>query len=180
MMRNCLLLLLLPLTLHSRPIQTRSEPKSAFSFSKTEYFHRYSKGTLHEFTPKGQADLQKWTDMFTINDYPTVNTGEGLAEIANRVLTTYKANEGIILRTRSVPRTTSKPAEHLIVVLFRRATFAEVAFTRFVLMKGKGASMVYSHRIYGKMASTEMDSWIAKNGGKTEAALMAVPSVPKH
>lgn len=180
MMRNCLLLLLLPLTLHSTPLQTRPEPKPAFSFAKTEYFHRYSKGTLHEFTPKGQADLQKWTDLFTINDYPMVKTGEGIAEIANRVLTTYKANEGIILRTRSVPRTTTKPAEHLIVVLFRRATFAEVAFTRFVLMKGKGASMVYSHRIYSKTESAEMDFWITKNCGKTEAALMAIPSVPKH
>ena len=180
MMRNCLLLLLLPLTLHSTPIQTNSEPKPAFTFAKTEYFHRFSKGTLHEFTPKGQTDLQKWTDMFTVNDYPTVKTGEGLAEIANKVLTTYKANEGIILQTRSVPKTTTKPAEHLIVVLFHQATFAEVAFTRFVLMKGTGLSMVYSHRIYNKKASTEMDFWITKNGGRIATALMAVPSAPKH
>lgn len=180
MLRSSLLLLLMPLTLHSTPLQTKSEPKPAFSFAKTEYFHRYSKGTLHEFTPKGQTDLQKWTDMFTINDYPAVKTGEGLADIANRVLTTYKANEGIILQTQSVPRTTTKPAEHLIVVLFRKATFAEVAFTRFVLMNGKGASMVYSHRIYSKKASAEMDSWITKNGGRTASAMMAIPSVPKH
>ncbi|MBL8059854.1 MAG: hypothetical protein JNK63_03950 [Chthonomonas sp.] len=161
-------------------VAQKAEPKPAFTFSNLGYFKRFTKGTLHEFTPKGQTNLQKWTDMFTINDYPTAKTGEALASIANKVLTTYKTNKGIILQTDSVPRTAKKPAEHLIVVLFQRAGFAETAFARFVLSNGKGASMVYSHRIYGKNANPEMDAWITKNGGKTTMALMSMVGVPKH
>ena len=180
MLRNAsLLTALLSLSAIAAPLQ-KTAPKVAFTFANVGYYHRYTKGSLHEFTPKAQTNLQKWTDMFTINDYPTVKTGEALATVANKVLTTYKANKGIVLQTESVPRTAKKPAEHLIVVLFQRPDFAETAFARFVMSNGKGVSMVYSHRIYGKKAHTEMDAWITKNGGKTTMAVMGIASVPKH
>jgi hypothetical protein len=34
------------------------EDRIAFSFCGTGYVHRYSKGNLHEFTPKGKPDLK--------------------------------------------------------------------------------------------------------------------------
>lgn len=149
-------------------------------FNGVSYVYRYTKGNLHEFTPKSQTDLKTWTDMFTINDYPTVKDGEGLAAKANAVLETYKSAEAKVVRINSVPRTAKKPAEYLIVVLFPRPTFIEASFARFVINGGVGASMVYSHRIYGAKVGDAMSKWLLANGEKIEKALMAMPSVPKH
>lgn len=175
-----LVLLALPVTLCAASESQGADSKAAFTFDKVEYFHRYTKGHLHEFTPKGQSDLKKWTDMFTINDYPAVKDGEALAKSANSVLETYMANQAMVVRTDSVPRTPTKPAEHLIVVLFPRKEFIEVAFTRFLLDKEVGASLVYSHRIYSAKAGDAMSEWLKANGERIERALMAIPGVPKH
>ncbi len=157
------------------PIQA----KPTFTFAKQTYVHRYSKDNLHEFTPKAQPDLKKWTDMVTVNHYPGAKDGDALAGKANAVLENYKANKGIVAKTNSVPRTDKKPAEHLIVVLFPQPDFIEAAFARFVLKNGAGASIVYSHRIYGKKAGDAMSKWLKANGEKIEKELMAMPSIPK-
>lgn len=172
-------LLLLPLAFTPEEA-AQATPKAAFMFMSKDYFHRYTKENLHEFTPKDQPDLKKWTDMFTINDYPAVKDGDALAKAANSVLDTYDAKKAIVVRTDSVPRTEKKPAEHLIVVLFPQPDFIEAAFARFVLDNGKGVSMVYSHRIYGKKSGDAMSAWLKLNGEKCEKALMTIPSVPKH
>ena len=154
--------------------------KAAFTFMGKGYFHRYTKDNLHEFTPKGQSDLTKWTEMFTVNDYPFVKDGEGLAKAANSVLETYKSKKAIVVRTDSVPRTEKKPAEHLVVVLFPQPTFIEASFARFVLDKGVGVSMVYSYRIYDSKAGDAMSTWLQANGEKTEKTLMSFSPVPKR
>lgn len=169
-------LLLLPLAFAG--FEPQKSP--AFAFMGVDYFHRYTKDNLHEFTPKNQPDLEKWTDMVTINDYPTIEDGDALAKAANGILDASRSKKAIIVRTTSVPRTESKPAEHLIVALFPQPNFIEVAFTRLILEKGKGASVVYSHRIYGKKAGDSMSKWLSANGEKTEKALMALPGVSKH
>lgn len=65
-------------------------PQRAFVFMGVGYFHRWSKDEQHEFTPQKQEDLNKWTDMITVNGYPNVADGEGLAATANAVLENYK------------------------------------------------------------------------------------------
>lgn len=153
--------------------------KPSFTFAKQGYVHRFTKDTLHEFTPKGKPDLKKWIDMVTVNEYADAKDGDGLAAKANAVLDNYKAAKAMVIKTDSKPRTPTKPAEHLIVVLFPRPDFIEAAFARFVMNNGVGASVVYSHRIYGKKAGDAMSSWLKTNGEKTEKELMAMPSVPK-
>ncbi|WP_309717904.1 hypothetical protein [Armatimonas sp.] len=149
------------------------------TFAGTTYSHRWARGDQHEFTSKGQEDLKKWTDMVTLIVYPKVTHGEGLAVTANTVLGNYKASKATVLRTDSVPRTESKPAEHLIVVMFGRPEFVEVAFTRLRLHKGVGNAVVYSHRIYGKKAGNAASAWLKKNGPSTEKALMAWDAMPE-
>ena len=155
-------------TLHSAD----DKSKPAFRFRDVDYFHRWSEGTQHEFTPAKQEDLDHWTDMITVNGYPEAGDGEELADAANNVLENYKNNGGKILNTRSTPRTEGRPAEHLITVAFTRPDFAEAAFARFKLHEGKGYSFVYSHHFYGKKAGDEMNAWLKANGEQTEAALM--------
>jgi hypothetical protein len=156
-----------------------NEKSAAFSLANIPYFHRYTKGDLHEFTPKGQDDLKKWTDMVTINYYSNATDGEALASAANTVLQNYKTNKAMVLKTSSVPRTPDKPAEHLIVVLFPRPEFIEAVFARFRMHEGVGTSVVYSHRIYGAKAGDPMSAWLKKNGPTVEKNLMSWNAMPK-
>lgn len=150
----------------------KKEGAAAFSFSGVEYFHRFTKDGQREYTPRGQEDLKAWSDMVTIHVYRNVKDGEALAATANAVLETYKANKAMVVKTDSVPRSQGKPAEHLIVVLFPRPGFIEAAFARFVMRDGAGASVIYSHRIYGRKAGNPMSAWLEKNGPTAEQALM--------
>ena len=136
------------------------------------YFERWSKNDQREFTPDKQEDLERWTDMMTLNGYPDVHDGEALATRANAVLENYKSNRGKILKTDSVPRTNDRPAEHVIVVRFVRSGFVEIAFARFKLGAKKGHSFVYSHRFYGDKADAQSNAWMAANGAEVEEALM--------
>lgn len=154
--------------------------KPPFTFKGVQYIYRYTNDNLHEYTPKSQPDLKKWTDMVTINDYPNVKTGDDLANSANSVLEAYKGHQSRIVKTDSVPRTAKKEAEHLIVAMFPRADFTEVSFTRLLMVDGKGCSLVYSHRIYGKKVGETMSKWLTKNGPGYEKALMSLSPVPKH
>src|SRR5438105_385944 len=92
-----------------------ADDRAAFKFQSVDYFHRWSGGNQHEFTPAKQEDLEHWTDMITINTYPGVDDGEKLAQTANAVLGNYKRS-GEVLRTSSVPATDDRPAEHFISV----------------------------------------------------------------
>lgn len=154
------------------------KPEAEFKFRGVEYFHRWSKDDQHEFTPRGQEDLERWADMITINRVRSVVNGEGLAGIANAVLETYKSNRAIVLRTDSVPRTADKPAEYLIAVLFPRPDFIEAVFARFKIVSGIGTCAIYSHREYGKEIGDRMSAWLKTNGPTTEKALMAWEEIP--
>jgi hypothetical protein len=152
--------------------------KRAFVFRDVGYFHRWSKGDQHEFTPEKQEDLNRWSDMITVNGYPDVGDGERLAATANAVLENYKSHQAKVLKTSSVPRTAERPAEHLIAVMFTRPNFIEVAFARFKLVDGKGCSFVYSHRLYGEKIGDQMSAWLSANGQEIEKALMEWSSMP--
>lgn len=155
-----------------------TKSKITLNFNQTEYVHRWSQNDQHEFTPTGQEDLSKWTDMLTINFYQNVTDGEGLARVANQVLENYKSQKGIVLKTASVPRTNEKPAEHLIAVVFGRPTFLEGVQARLKMVNGKGVSIVHSHRMYGKAVGPEMSNWLKENGPSIEKALMACEFPP--
>jgi hypothetical protein len=152
--------------------------KPAFVFGGVSYLHRWSQNDQHEFTPGGQEDLQKWSDMITMNVYPSAHDGDALAAKANVVLENYKNHKGMVLRSNSVPRTPDRPAEHLIAVVFGRPHFIEVAFARFKLVDGVGCSIVYSHRIYGEKIGDQMSAWLNDNGPKVENMLMQWDEIP--
>ena len=153
-----------------RSAEHSSDP--AFSFQDVKYFYRWSHNQQYEFTPAKQEDLDHWSDMITINGYPSVEDGEKLAAAANTVLGNYQSSEGKILKTSSVPAKEERPAEHFIAVFFTRPDFCEAAFARFKLADGKGYSFVYSHRFYGEEAKDRLTAWLKANGDKVEKSLM--------
>lgn len=154
------------------------QPKRAFVFRDMPYFYRWSNKDQTEFTPEKQEDLNRWSDMITVNGYSDIDNGDRLATRANAVLENYKNHQAIVLRTRSVPRTADRPAEHLIAVKFVRPGFIEIALARFTLVDGKGYSFVYSHRIYGAKIEDQMSAWLSANGDEVEEALLKWTSVP--
>jgi len=176
--------ILVSLAIASGPLdtlQTRAAAapaKSAFVFGGVGYLHRWSMNGQHEFTPEGQEDLEKWSDMITMNVYPDAHDGEALAVKANAVLENYKSHKGMVLKTSSVPRTPDRPAEHFVAVVFGRPNFIEVAFARLKLVDGVGCSIVYSHRIYGEKIGDQMSAWLDKNGPEMEKALMEWNDMP--
>lgn len=156
----------------------KAAPKLAsFKFHGAEYVHRWSQDNQHEFTPHGQEDLRKWTDMITLHRYPDAVDGDGLAATANAVLENYKKHEAIVVTVSSVPRTAEKPAEHLITVMLGSREFLEAVFVRFKLSGGAGTATIYSHRIYGP-AGKPMSAWLEKNGAAVEKALMSWENIP--
>lgn len=157
----------------------KKEKDAAFSLADIKYFHRFTKDDQHEYTPADQEDLKAWKDMVTVNFYRKTKDGEALAATANSVLENYKAAKGVVVRTDSVPRTKEKEAEHLVVVMFGRPEFTEVAFARLKMHDGVGAAVIYSHRIYGKKTGNELGAWLEKNGPDTEKALMKWDAMPK-
>jgi hypothetical protein len=149
----------------------------ALAFNGSEYFHRWSKQGQHEFTPKGDEDLSKWKDMMTVNVHAGVRTGEGLADIANRVIGNYKAH-GHIMRTLSKPRTDTSEAEHFAAAVLQGEKVFEVAFARFLLFEGRGIVVVHSKRFYGDGAQAEMTTWFKANAVKIEQVLLSWNGIP--
>lgn len=163
----------------SPQVADKKEKVASFSLADLKYFHRFTKGDQHEYTPAGQENLNAWRDMITIHVYRNAKDGEALAATANEVLGNYKAANAVIVKTHSVPRTNDRPAEHLIVAIFGRPGFIEVAFSRFRMHEGVGSAVIYSHRIYGKNVGNEMSVWLEKNGPTTEGNLMKWDAMPK-
>ncbi|MEN3369569.1 MAG: hypothetical protein V7609_1712 [Verrucomicrobiota bacterium] len=161
--------------------ESRADPanaKPAFVFRGAGYFHRWSKNDQHEFTPEKQEDLDKWSDMLTVNVYSTVHDGDGLAQTANAVLENYKKHQARVLKTSSVPRTANRLAEHFIAVVFTQPAFIEVAFARLNVVDGTGCSFIYCHRFYGEKIGNQASAWLDANGAEIEKALMEWSSLP--
>lgn len=153
--------------------QGAKSPAATLSFNGTPFHLRWSKEGQFEFTPAGQEDLQRWSEMVTVWRYPAVKDGEALAGQANRTLGAYKGAQGKILRTNSTPRTPSKPAEHFIAAFLGGPGVVEFTAARFVLVDGQGAAVIYSRRAYGKPAKPDLGPWVAGNGAAMEQKLMA-------
>lgn len=159
------------------PLAHASAGAMSIPFRGRPFLHRWSKDSQHEFTPSDDADLKTWRDMITLNVHEATTSGEQLADVANRVLGNYQRH-GKILQTRSVPRTASRPAEHLIVAVLGNPQSLEATFARCMLHDGSGLIAVVSHRIVGQASGPAMSEWLKANGPQVEQALMALAPLP--
>jgi hypothetical protein len=162
------------------PAAAPAQTAPVLRFNDTDFIHRWSQGNQHEFTPAGQENLNRWTDMVTLVYAPHVTDGEGLAAFANACLETYKKNQAMVLNTRSLPMTPERPAEHFVAVVFAPPQFVEATFARFQLLDGNGVVVLYGRRLYGENVGKAMSAWLAANGEKTENALMALTGLPSQ
>jgi hypothetical protein len=172
-------LLMASLALPVLPAWAQIPEAMTLSFRGRSFVHRWSQGDQHEFTPDNDADLKTWRDMITLNVHAQAASGEQLADVANKVLANYQRH-GKVLQTRSTPRTTQRPAEHLIVAVLGTPQLLEAVFARCLLHEGAGFIAVVSHRVYGKGVGQDMSQWLAANGAQTEQALMGWGPLPSN
>ena len=160
------------------PLLYAAPGMAGISFAGVEYFYRWTNNVLFEFTPRGQSDLDHWTDMVSITVYRNATDANGLLNVATTVLGTNKQNHGVVLSTNSTTETPTKPVEYYIGVVLGTSNLLEAVFQRFVLIEGVGYGMIYSHRIYGQKVGDQMSPWIKENGPSTEKALMGYDPIP--
>lgn len=188
-MENRRLLLQLPLALGclfalagsacaAEDAKPAAKPAMTLSLGGTTYLHRWSKNDQHEFTPVRDPDLKKWRDMVTVNVHEAATTPEKLAEVANKMLTSYQAN-GKVLKTASRPRSADRQAEHLVIAVFPGENYLEASFARVMFIDGAGVIAVYSHREYGYPAGPLMTKWLDTSGADAERAVMSWTEIPK-
>jgi hypothetical protein len=150
---------------------------TTLEFGGERYVHRWSKDHQHEFTPVAQPDLQRWTDRLTVNVHLAARDGEGLATVANTVLSNYQRH-GRIIRTASVPRASQREAEHLIVAALGTPAFIELVLARAMLRDGVAMVLVYSHRIHGEKVGDAAAAWLRDHGPAVETWLMGFEGLP--
>lgn len=147
--------------------------KDYLTFDNTAYLHRWSYSGQHEFTPSGQENLEKWSDMITLQRYDKVNSLERLTIAANTVLEAYRKAGATILRVESQPAANDRPPEFLLVAVIPQSDMLEAVFSRFRLVNGVGTSTLYSHRLYGHDINDNMITWLKQNMDSRARLLMA-------
>jgi hypothetical protein len=179
MFRIAMMSVMLCLVAGDPAVGAREGTAAALSFNGEEFLHRWSQKGQHEFTPKGEEDLKKFTSMMTINVFDGVKDGEALAGIANGVLGNYQKN-GHIMRTLSKPRTTGSEAEHFVAAILQAPNVMEVAFARVLMFEGRGVVAVYSKRFYGEgdAPNDAMTVWFKANAVKIERVLVSWQGIP--
>ena len=133
-----------------------------FTFDRQNYVNRWSKSGQNEFTPTSEKDLNKWNDMMTVSIFKHLTNLQGVkaASVATQGL--YKS-AGVLLDTTNRKKA-DQSEDYLLVGLIEdpNKAYTEIAFTRFMLVKGHGQSIVYSHRIYHSGPDKAVvDSWLA-------------------
>lgn len=157
-----------------------SDEKKAVSISlnKTDFLYRWSSDIQFEFTPVGQEDLKKWSDMITLISFQNVKDKQALTNAAAESLKYYESQKGIILTAKSLPEKAEAFDEHLIVVVLGSKEFLEVVFARFKMEKGLGVALLYSHRIYGEKTGDVANKWLKEFGPIYEKEIFNVKEIP--
>jgi hypothetical protein len=152
-------------------------PPLSVHLGEVDYLHRWSKAGQNEFTPKGQEDLDHWTDMVTIDVHEAVLNGDQLKTLADQVLESYGAS-GKVLGADQKPATKDAPAEYFAAAVLGPADAPEATFARFLLREGRGVVVIYAHRVSGPKAETEMGTWLKNHGSEMDKTLRGWEAIP--
>lgn len=118
-------------------IARAAEESAAFTFQNVKYFYRWSQGDQRMFTPKGQTDAGKWSDMIIIGRYPAVRDGATLFKAAGMILANFKKTGAFVLGSRSTPGKNGQAVEYFLgVIQGQRGVAMEADFSRVKLSEG--------------------------------------------
>lgn len=153
--------------------EQKKADSSSLTFRDKEFIHRYSKGSLHEFTPEGQEDLSKWNDMLSIVHIGEAKNEEELKKLSDGLFKFYKQSGGKLFGMRVQDKTKDSPSEYLGGIIFAKENMTEYVKTKVVLRDGKVYALVYSHRFYLQIAKSQeaIKQWLTDNEEKNIYAM---------
>jgi len=149
------------------PEAVRASAQSVI-FAGIKYYLRAHQNDQYIFTPSGQENLGRWTDMITLAYDPKVTEGKQLAE---KAITWWQLNRDArvhFVQINYVPRLDQIPARgdalYLTATVLDRPNhdFDEFAYTTIRLVEGKATTARYSHREYrtGFSSPERTTAWV--------------------
>jgi hypothetical protein len=157
--------------------QTVEAPKSVSAgdesvvFAGIKYYLRTHQKDRYTFTPAGQENLERWTDMITLAYDPKVTEGKQLAEQAVAWWQFNRDARARFWHINYVPRLDQMPARanalYLTATILARPDhdYDEFAYTTIRLVGGIAATARYSHREYrtGPSSDERSGTWMKEN-----------------
>ncbi len=150
----------------------QSPATAKVTFRGTEYLLRSSHGNVYDFTPRGQEDLATFTDMLSLDLYPSAHDQEALATITSRVQGVAQGAKATILRTISVSASGQQPGEHFLAAVMPTPHGVDFDAIHFVLVDKEAVGVFYTHRSYGESAAGTTSAWVTKNAAEVEQAVL--------
>jgi len=147
-------------------------PDSALEFSGQEFLFRNALEDQRQFTPRGQSDMARSTDMVVLGRFPYARNSAALSGVANMVVSNYLKEHALILSVRTIAGTDDQPGEQFASVVVGSPVYYEADFCRFRMVNGVGCLVSYQHRIYGANAQDDMTAWLKAHGAAAEHNLL--------
>jgi len=140
--------------LAGKPPASVSDNGNVVVYLGTKYFLRSTKDGQYVFTPDGQEDLQRWTDMITLSYFPQITEGKSLAAKAIEWWSHCRSMRAHFFDLNFVPRIDLMPSRdnalYVASTLIAQPdnNYDEYAFTALRIVEGIGAISTYTHRNY--------------------------------
>lgn len=132
----------------------------------TPYHHRYSEGALHEYTPAGQDDLDRYSDLVTLLPSPEGMTSTDLERFTAGMVDVHRSRGGDVLSRACEAAAATHAAQCTVMVMFVHSTYVEAAVARHMAMRDGIGAVSFSHREYGPDARRRVVAWIDSDAGK--------------
>ena len=163
--------------LAGKPPASVSDNGNVVVYLGTKYFLRSTKDGQYVFTPDGQEDLQRWTDMITLSYFPQITEGKSLAAKALEWWSHCRSMRAHILDINFVPRIDQMPSRDNALYITSAFiaqpynNYDEFSYTAVRIVEGIGAVSTYAHREYrtGPAVHEKYSTWGEKNKPVAEA-----------
>ncbi|HEY4560337.1 MAG TPA: hypothetical protein VIG54_06325 [Lysobacter sp.] len=128
------------------------------------YVHRYSDGGLHEYTPEGQDDLDRFADMLTLLPTPEDLRAADLESYSIHMAAVHTRRGGEVLSRECEAATPVHVADCTLLIRFAKAGHVELAVDKQMATKRGLVAMALAHREYGEGAAGRAVAWTQGEG----------------
>lgn len=160
------------LALSAFAVLAHAAPPPTLEAGGTVYHLRWTgDGGLAEYTPDGQEDLERYSDMISLAPTPAELRPDDMAAYARAMADQVRAGDGDLLSQDCVPDAADHVAECTMFVAYAQPAYTEFAFTRLVAVGADNvACLVLSHREYGATSRAQAQAWLASDAGRARVA----------
>lgn len=135
-------------------------------FAGTTWYARWWDGGLVEYTPDGQTDLERYSEMLSLLPTPAGLQAAHLDAYTREMAITHERRGGRVLSRECQPAAPSHLAECTLLIGFGDASHVELAVVRHIALRAGIAGFSLSHREYGDGAEDRAKTWIASPAGQ--------------